>query len=60
MTAPTEGIDLLLAVKDNAAVEAERLETDAAQMVSKAASMRKRAAALRELHEVTTRHAVTA
>jgi hypothetical protein len=58
MIAPnvTEGLDLLIAARDNAAMQADRLDQDAEGLEAKAAAMRTKAAGLRELASVAIRY----
>jgi hypothetical protein len=52
----TEGLDLLLAARDNAATQADRLDQDAEVLEVRAAAMRTKAAGLRELASVAARY----
>lgn len=50
MTAPTQGISLLLAIRDHALGQAEALEAEAGELEAKAQEKRHEAEALREVH----------
>lgn len=58
MSAPAvaESLDLLIAARDNAASQADRLDQDASALEVKAAAMRTKAAGLRELASVAMRY----
>lgn len=51
MTAPADTIDLIRAIREHAAPEAESLDTRATELEARAAEMRTRARTLRRLHD---------
>lgn len=56
MTAPsTDSFDLLLAIREHAALEAEQLETEAIDLEKKAAARRDRARILRDVYTTVER-----
>lgn len=57
MTSPNvEGLDLMLAVRQNAETQADRLDQEAAGLEAKAAQMRTKATGLREMSAVAKRY----